>query len=709
MRAIVACVIEKFDWGAILARMTENVSAGRLESSSRDLWVRNQIAFLRGESAMSAAGLVQPRTTEEVVAAVLDCVQRGRKIVPLGAGSGVCGGISATGDEWLLDLKALRSIDVRPDEGIAVFGAGVMGRHAEEACNKLGWTIGHFPSSIACSSVGGWVAARGAGQLSSRYGKMEDICVGATAVLADGSVRTAYRGSQELAEWVGNEGTLAVITKVILRIRPVREGWTFSAFLAPDLTTALQAAKQFVRQRPVASLIRVYDPIDSRVALSHSKGGMARRLPWMLAMPQLTRLGGDLLLRKSLVIVGWEGAGPVWQDAKVAVDAIGRALRLKDLGTGPGELWLARRHDVSFKQISILRSSQFADTFEVACPWTRVEAVYHAVRKAISPEAVSMAHFSHAYSEGSAIYFTMAGKLPGYDRTWDRALAAASAAGATISHHHGVGRLKAPLMVHELGGTHQVLLDAKAEHDPKGLLNPGCLGIPGPVRAAPPHEGYEGVDRGNGLWAGSLATVVGEIESKIRRYGWTLGWSLDASETLETVLKADLVNAESTRMGSAADRVVAVEGELDDGTPFGTRVTPRAATGPDLRRRLLSSTARLDRVTLRLHRRPESWRHLFGEFEDPLDVARRAIVANHQPWAASVRGRRVDLWWPADTPACAGLGELVQWSGSQDTAGPQQIDGVKALVRGAWRPWSELVGSEVWGLDCAGGWQSEES
>ncbi len=682
------------------------------EAASRDLWVRNQIAFLQGQSAPSAADVVRPASVAELAVVVKEAVAAGRPIVPLGAGSGVCGAIACRGEELVIDLKALTDIDVDSARGIARFGAGVMGRHAEEACNRVGFTIGHFPSSIACSTVGGWVAARGAGQLSSRYGKIEDICVGATAVLPDGSTQTAWRGSRELAEWIGNEGTLALLTEVYLRIRPQRQGWTFTAYMAPNLGIALKAASLIIRQRPIASLLRVYDPIDSRIALSHSKGGLARKLPWMLAAPRAILTAGDLALRKCLVVVGWEGEGPAWDAARTASDAIAGALACRHLGSGPGEVWLARRHDVSFKQIAVLRSGYFADTFEVGCPWTRVEPVYNAVRKAISPGAVSMAHFSHAYTDGSAIYFSMAGKLDAYDATWTRALKAASDAGATISHHHGVGRLKAQRMIDELGGAHGALVQAKAEYDPAGLLNPGCLGLPSQPRTVPPHVGFAGLDVGNGLWCGPLSDTLGAIEATVRPRGWTLGAAANAQQTLGAWLANDLIDPQASQLGNARSRVVALEGTLADGTPFGTRVAPRFATGPDLRPRLLDGDHHVERATLRLVRQPQHWRHLYGEFDSPLDTARAMAATGIDIWASVVKGTRLDIWLACGTPGERAVANKVDWSAQQDESAPDAVRGAHVARKGRFLPWKELAEAAdpdaiIVGVEAAGGWLVE--
>ncbi|HRE91817.1 MAG TPA: FAD-linked oxidase C-terminal domain-containing protein, partial [Myxococcota bacterium] len=101
---------------------------------------------------------------------------------------------------------------------------------------------------------------------------------------------------------------------------------------------------------------------------------------------------------------------------------------------------------VGFKQTKMMNLGAWVDTMEVATTWDRLEALYDNVRRAVTPNAFIMAHFSHAYREGCSIYFTMAGHKKDtlraeqhYERTWELAMDAVIASGATVSHHHGIG------------------------------------------------------------------------------------------------------------------------------------------------------------------------------------------------------------------------------------------------------------------------------
>src|SRR5207302_9650667 len=114
--------------------------------------------------------------------------------------------------------------------------------------------------------------------------------------------------------------------------------------------------------------------------------------------------------------------------------------------------------------------------------------LYRSVRAAVGDHAFVMAHFSHAYPEGCSIYFTFAAAVPGgdearaaaehrYDRIWRAGLSAATRAGATISHHHGVGLSKAAFMPEEHGEAMRIFRALKQVFDPHGILNPGKLGV----------------------------------------------------------------------------------------------------------------------------------------------------------------------------------------------------------------------------------------
>jgi alkyldihydroxyacetonephosphate synthase len=123
---------------------------------------------------------------------------------------------------------------------------------------------------------------------------------------------------------------------------------------------------------------------------------------------------------------------------------------------------------------------------EIATTWDRIWDLYQAMREALSPHVVVLAHFSHAYPEGASIYFTCAARLDDpkearalYQRIWDAGMKTCVAHGAAVSHHHGIGLLKAEALKASMKPDFFAMFERiKATLDPKNILNPGKLGLP---------------------------------------------------------------------------------------------------------------------------------------------------------------------------------------------------------------------------------------
>src|SRR6202012_2186391 len=145
-------------------------------------------------------------------------------LVPFGAGSGVCGGVLPGIDALVVDLKRMgriRAID--PVAPLVEGAAAHMGLPLEHALGRAGFTLGHFPSSILCSTVGGWIATRSAGQASGAYGKIENMVVSLECVTGTGEIvhlRRRERGPDLASLVIGSEGTLAIVTSAKLRLHP---------------------------------------------------------------------------------------------------------------------------------------------------------------------------------------------------------------------------------------------------------------------------------------------------------------------------------------------------------------------------------------------------------------------------------------------------------------------------------------------------------
>ena len=482
---------------------------------ARDLWPRQQIKTRMGNVAIAPpAVIVWPSNVNEVASVVRYARDNGVSIVPYGAGSGVCGGVLPTPQTVVVDMKKMRRIRSIDESRLRCDAqAGIIGQHLEGGLNARGFTLGHFPSSIVCSSLGGWVAGRSAGQCSGRYGKIEDMVLELTCVDGRAEVIHCKRGGENanlLPLIIGSEGILGVVTDAVLRINPMPTERRFSSWLFDHTADGLDAIRRIYQAGLRPAVARLYDPFDSMISRSYKSRstGDDKKNKEQRDGPGLgTKMLSRLIRRPGAInkLIDWVpdttmgGAKMVlmWEDSEAIADAelaeaklICSSYGARDTGEGPARHWLSHRHSVSYRQSPLFAAGAFVDTMEVAATWSRLLPTYERVRAAVSKHVFVMAHFSHAYPDGASIYFTFAGSASGdeqalqvYDATWRAGLNAVHEAGGTLSHHHGVGRSKAPAMRREQGVAIDVVRALKCVMDPQGILNPGALIPTAPIRA----------------------------------------------------------------------------------------------------------------------------------------------------------------------------------------------------------------------------------
>ncbi|HEY3496333.1 MAG TPA: FAD-binding oxidoreductase, partial [Polyangiaceae bacterium] len=546
-------------------------------AGARDLWQRHLVRVQSGERPSETelpAAVVRPETAEEVAELVALGRREGISLVPYGAGSGVCGAVACDPRTVVVDTKRMRSWRKGDGDGIHV-GPGLLGVPLEEELARAGLTVGHFPSSILCSTVGGWVAARGAGQCSGRYGKIEDMVTGATVVLGTGETvraRRRRRGPQLVPLLTGSEGTLGILTELELRVHRLPEARAFEGFELPSVRAGMEALRAIYQAGLRPAVARLYDPLDTRLvgkakphppvepsSLEPLGADRHEHLAFWLRAPRLLRgalsFAESTFMRETQLVLMFEGrAGEAEEDARRAAALVARE-KGRSLGEEPARAWYARRYAVSYEQSRIYRHSAFNDTFEVAAPWSRLETLYDEVRRALGRHALVMAHLSHAYPDGCSIYFTFVAAARGdsvrlHERIWSDGLAAALSAGGTMAHHHGVGRLRREALSGELGeGGMNALARVKSALDPSGTLCPGSpLGAapaqpdPAPAPRSPERDTFE-LDARSGLVRVPGTLLVKDAERTLAASGFTLGLDSVPELALDAFLAAGMPGA----------------------------------------------------------------------------------------------------------------------------------------------------------------------
>ncbi|MEQ8842208.1 MAG: FAD-binding oxidoreductase [Acidimicrobiales bacterium] len=436
---------------------------------ARDTWMRSQIPISAGRAVVAPVAVCAPVSADQLAEVVRICRRHGAPMIPRGGGSGVVGGVLSSAGSVVLSTERMTGLRaLSSDDLTATFGAGTNGLAAEERMQAEGLTIGHWPQSIEISTVGGWVATRASGQYSTAYGNIEDVVLSLEAVLADGTI---YRGRDtpraaagpDLRQLLlGSEGTLGIVTEVTFSLRERPEPGMRQAFHFADFDDGLDAIRRVMRAGWRPPVVRLY---DGRESWRHFRDQMPKGHAMLIFLHE-----------------GPPGLAPLEAAAVAGICTAGGG------SVAPSEAvdgWFEHRNAVPSWD-ELLRTGVVADTIEVATDWSRLPALYTAVRAALEavPGVVAAsAHSSHAYRSGANLYFTLAATpsdpsefTATYDACWAAAMTAADGLGAGLAHHHGVGRVRRDWMTAEVGESGVSMLRAvKSSLDPDGLMNPGVL------------------------------------------------------------------------------------------------------------------------------------------------------------------------------------------------------------------------------------------
>lgn len=430
----------------------------------------------RGEEPMLPDYLVTADTVEKV-SAVLKLANRYRiPVVPYAGGTGVNGGAISLYGGIMLDIKNLnRIVDIDEKSLTVTAQAGINGQVLEWELNRRGLTLAHYPASMYGATLGGYVAARGSGTLSTKYGKAEDMVLRMEVVLPSGEVietlpvpsHSSGPGLNHI--FMGTEGTFGVITELTMRLDPLPEVREFQGFLFDDLQTALEAGRLIMTKRLNPCTIRLYDPPST-----------ARFVKGVLGID----------VAGSFLVIGCDGSRAMVDLQKKEIEAICTSMKGKDLGPEPGELWWRDRYKFYFPPFCPNLPELFG-TMDSVTTFDKIFDLYRAKRKAIEEGykdfgARYTAHFSHWFPWGVMIYDRFFVEKPPRDprealqlhnRMWADGVRASLSAGGVINEHHGIGLKLGSFMPEQYGASWPILTGIKKMLDPNNIMNPGKLGF----------------------------------------------------------------------------------------------------------------------------------------------------------------------------------------------------------------------------------------
>jgi alkyldihydroxyacetonephosphate synthase len=444
-------------------------------------WISKYLQH-RDLSVPAADFAVRPTTTQEVERVVEIASDYRIPVIPRGGGSGTQGGTFAPYGGIALDLGRMdKIIEIDEESLVLTAQAGLPGPELEKVLEPMGLMLAHYPGSYHLgATLGGYIAARGSGVISTKYGKAEDQILQVEAVVPPGkAIRTLpvpshASGPDLLQTLVGSEGTFGVITEVSFRLDPIPAARAFLSFSFPNIFAGIEAARRIMTARLRPSVIRLYDEADSQ---------------------KLQEWVGTPFTGTLLVIMCDGDQKLVDYETKAITDLCERS-EGHSLGPEVGEIWWKGKYE-PYAKGKLPQPPLLYGTFDTVARFKDLPGIYRAKKEAIETKFASVgarytAHFSHWFPWGGMVYDRFFVDNPPedpaeaillHDQLWDEGVLTSIAHGGTVNEHHGVGLKLGRFMRPQYGYGFELMRGMKQAWDPDGIMNPGKLGF-GPPKGS---------------------------------------------------------------------------------------------------------------------------------------------------------------------------------------------------------------------------------
>jgi alkyldihydroxyacetonephosphate synthase len=467
----------------IRSELEEIVGEGHISTKESDrlvyatdwFWLP-QMWLDRGQQPTKPDYIVHPGSAEEI-AAILKIANTFRlPVIPWGGGSGSQGGALSIYGGIMLDTKRLNKIIEIDEKSLTVTAqAGINGSQLEWALNERGLTLPHYPASANCATLGGYLAPRGSGTISTKYGKAEELVMRMQVVLPTGEIiRTPIvpkhaAGLDYFHLFLGSEGTLGVITEATMQVDYLPETRLLRALLFENLSDAIEAGRLIMTHRLDPMVIRLYDPAST-----------ASRVKAILGYE----------LEGAYMVMGFDGDADIAALQEEKAMAFCTELGARDLGREPGEKWWSHRYNFYYPPTN-LKFPWMYGTTETITTFDKLETLYWAEKQAVEETYADwnikfIGHFSHWFHWGASLYSRFIIEEPPDDaqeavrlhnRVWNTAMTAVLENGGMVNEHHGVGLKLSRFMRRQYGDAFPMLERIKDALDPNHIMNPGKVGF----------------------------------------------------------------------------------------------------------------------------------------------------------------------------------------------------------------------------------------
>ena len=438
--------------------------------------------------------------SEEDAGGIIDlAVEHGVCLVPFGGGTSVSCALQLPSGEIRMivsvDMRRMNRIEwIDADDMRASVQAGITGRELEEALEKEGLTSGHEPDSIEFSTLGGWIATNASGMKKNRYGNIEQLVENVTMMTPKGvmeqirPVARASVGMQPMSLVFGSEGNLGLITKALIKVYRLPEVKRYGSLVFPDFDKGVGFLHKLAHSGFVPASIRLVDNTQFLFgqALKPRSAGFKAALD-KLKKFYLLKLKGFDPARMTAATIVMEGSRHEVDFQVKSIYALAREFDGLAAGAENGRRGYMLTYAIAYIRDFLADYHVIGETFETSVPWSRIHRVCEAVERRLKEQHGQFGlpgrpylsyRITQVYHTGVCIYFMFGlyGKgVESPDKVFSRIehslREAIIQSGGSISHHHGVGKIRRDFMEDTLSPLSiELLKEVKRYNDPQNTF-----------------------------------------------------------------------------------------------------------------------------------------------------------------------------------------------------------------------------------------------
>ena len=420
-------------------------------------------------------------------------------LVPFGGGTSVSNALKIPKNEKRMvvsvDTRRMNKIESIDEENLlATVQSGILGVDLENELQKLGYTAGHEPDSIEFSTLGGWISTNASGMKKHRYGNIEDIVQNITLVTPSGTInqikpltRSSF-GVKTQNLIFGSEGNFGIITKATIKIHKKPEASTFESILFHNWEDGVAFMKRVARSNLIPASSRLMDNSMVRFAsaLKEEKTGLKKLLDSIKNF-FVFKIKGFNPKKCVVAIFKMEGSRQEVLYQKNNLKALAKDFNPVFAGSSQGKSGYNLTLAIAYIRDFFMDQNIIGETLESAVPWSNVIKVSEEVTKKLKElhkkhnlpgSFLFGSRLSKVYHSGACMYNTIAMSFKGIEKP-DKVFGEIEHElrktiienGGSISHHHGVGKLRKdfiPDMISE--GSVQLVKDMKTSQDPTNIF-----------------------------------------------------------------------------------------------------------------------------------------------------------------------------------------------------------------------------------------------